>query len=346
MPTSLLLNKENQNATRIMIVEDEAIVAESLHDQLASLGYIVTGMARSGEDALVLMESGQPDLVLMDIMLEGEMDGVETAFRIKERRGIPVIFLTAYSDEDTLQRAKITEPFGYLIKPYKERELHTTIEISLYKHHMERKILNHERWLDTLLKSIGDGIITVGLDGTITSMSPVAEDLLGWREAEARGMDLQEIMQLEETTEYPIVPDLIDQALDGESVACLVEDDPVLINKEGRRLMIDAAAAPIRNGQDEILGAVLTVRDVSTRKQAEMELAEARNLLSNLLTPRENEILKLMVNGATTKEIAYDLEISPRTVEAHRQNMMGKLQVSDMPMLIRCAVSHKLVPLE
>ena len=88
------------------------------------------------------------------------------------------------------------------------------------------------------------------------------------------------------------------------------------------------------------------VRNVSSRKKAEMELAEARNLLTNLLTPREKEILKMMVNGSTTKEIAYDLEISPRTVEAHRQNMMSKLQVVDMPMLVRCAVTHRLVPLE
>ena len=91
--------------------------------------------------------------------------------------------------------------------------------------------------------------------------------------------------------------------------------------------MIDAAAAPIYNESEEITGAVLTIRNVSSRKKAEMELAEARNLLTNLLTPREKEILKMMVNGSTTKEIAYDLEISPRTVEAHRQNMMSKLQV-------------------
>ena len=124
------------------------------------------------------------------------------------------------------------------------------------------------------------------------------------------------------------------------------DEDPVLISRDGHRIMIDAAAAPIYNGSEEITGAVLTIRNVSSRKKAEMELAEARNLLTNLLTPREKEILKMMVNGSTTKEIAYDLEISPRTVEAHRQNMMSKLQVVDMPMLIRYAVTHRLVPLE
>ena len=170
--------------------------------------------------------------------------------------------------------------------------------------------------------------------------------MMGWSENTALGHELQEIMQLEEASKYPVVPDLIDQALDGENVECLTDEDPVLISRDGHRIMIDAAAAPILNEQEEITGAVLTIRNVSSRKKAEMELAEARNLLTNLLTPREKEILSMIVNGLTTKEIAYDLEISPRTVEAHRQNMMNKLQVVDMPMLVRCAVTHRLVPIE
>ncbi|HCP33531.1 MAG: response regulator [SAR324 cluster bacterium] len=338
--------KGSPDASKILIVEDEAIVAESLNDQLIHLGYQVCGTAANGEDALRIMENSNPDLVMMDIMLEGSMDGVEVASRIHEKKGIPVIFLSAYSDNETLQRAKVTEPFGYLIKPYKERELHTNIEVSLYRHRMEQRVKEHERWLDLLLKSISEGVITVGLDGSVTSMSPAAEEMMGWSENTALGHELQEIMQLEEASKYPVVPDLIDQALDGENVECLTDEDPVLISRDGHRIMIDAAAAPILNEQEEITGAVLTIRNVSSRKKAEMELAEARNLLTNLLTPREKEILSMIVNGLTTKEIAYDLEISPRTVEAHRQNMMNKLQVVDMPMLVRCAVTHRLVPIE
>ncbi|MEC8148600.1 MAG: PAS domain S-box protein, partial [SAR324 cluster bacterium] len=96
------------------------------------------------------------------------------------------------------------------IKPYKERELHTNIEVSLYRHRMEQRVKEHERWLELLLKSISDGLITVGLDGSVTSMSLVAEEMLGWSENTAQGNDLQEIMQLEETSKYPVVPDLID----------------------------------------------------------------------------------------------------------------------------------------
>lgn len=334
------------STAKIFIVEDEAIVAESLNDQLEALGYIVTGKAPSGEEALRNIKNNLPNLVLMDIMLEGEMDGVETAQQIRELYGIPVIFLSAYSDSETLGRAKLTEPFGYLIKPYKERELHTTLEITLYKHRMEKRVREHERWLDTLLRSIGDGVITVGIDGLLTSMSPVAETLTGLSEAELINKDLLGILQIEESGIYPIMPDLIDQALDGETVSCLVDDEPILVNANGKRIVIDFSAAPIRNDQDEIIGAVLTMRDISARKQAEIELSEARQILSNSLTPREKEILQLMVNGSSTKEIAFDLKISHRTVEAHRQNMMVKLDAGDMTMLVRFAVTHKLVPFD
>jgi PAS domain S-box-containing protein len=334
------------STAKIFIVEDEAIVAESLNDQLEGLGYIVTGNAPSGEEALRNIKNNLPNLVLMDIMLEGEMDGVETAQQIRELYGIPVIFLSAYSDSETLGRAKLTEPFGYLIKPYKERELHTTLEITLYKHRMEKRVREHERWLDTLLRSIGDGVITVGIDGLLTSMSPVAETLTGLSEAELINKDLLGLLKIEESGIYPIIPDLIDQALDGETVSCLVDDEPILINANGKRIVIDFSAAPIRNEQDEIIGAVLTMRDISARKQAEIELSEARQILSNSLTPREKEILQLMVNGSSTKEIAFDLKISHRTVEAHRQNMMVKLDASDMTMLVRFAVTHKLVQFE
>ena len=108
--------------------------------------------------------------------------------------------------------------------------------------------------------------------------------------------------------------------------------------------MLDAAAALTRSEVDKIVVAVLTVRNVTARKQAEMKLAEARNLFIGLLTGREKEILGMILNGSSTKEIGYELEISPTTVEAHHQNIMTKLQVSDMSMLVRCAITHQLVP--
>ncbi|HAJ99266.1 MAG TPA: DNA-binding response regulator [Bacteroidales bacterium] len=119
---------------KILVVEDESIVAKDIQGSLKKLGYNVPVTVNSGEKALEEIESDRPDLVLMDIMLKGHINGIETANIIKERFGIPVIFLTAYADDSTLGKAKISEPYGYIIKPFKEKELQTTIEIALYKH--------------------------------------------------------------------------------------------------------------------------------------------------------------------------------------------------------------------
>src|SRR5688572_9412146 len=124
-------------AVQIMVVEDEKIVAKDIQNRLRNFGYSVPFIVSSGEEAIKKIEESQPDIVLMDIMLAGESDGIETAKMIRERFNIPVIYLTAYADDSTLDRAKISEPFGYILKPFEERELYTTIEMALYKHKME-----------------------------------------------------------------------------------------------------------------------------------------------------------------------------------------------------------------
>jgi len=124
---------------RILVVEDESIVAEDLRDSPINLGYEVPSVVSSGEKAIRTAMDISPDLVLMDIVLQGEMDGIEAAKQIRFNYDIPVVYLTSYSDEQILERAKITEPYGYIIKPFKERELNINIEIALYKHKMEKK---------------------------------------------------------------------------------------------------------------------------------------------------------------------------------------------------------------
>jgi two-component system, LytTR family, response regulator LytT len=126
--------------TQILIVEDESIVRKDIERSLIKLGYQVAGQADTGEKAVELAESCKPDIALMDIMLKGEMTGIEAAEIIKSRMDIPIIFLTAYADESTLNKAKITEPHGYILKPFKEVDLHTTIEMALHKHRKEQEV--------------------------------------------------------------------------------------------------------------------------------------------------------------------------------------------------------------
>lgn len=180
---------------RILIVEDESIVALNIKNRLEALGYSVVATTSSGESAIQIVQENRPDLVLMDIKLRGVIDGIEAATHIWNRFQIPVVYLTAYSDEETVGRAKITEPYGYILKPFEARDLGTTIEISLYKHQMERQLREREQWLATTLKSIGDAVITTDSQGLITFMNPVAEALTCWQQEEVLGNEVNQVFQ-------------------------------------------------------------------------------------------------------------------------------------------------------
>jgi len=135
---------------RVLVVEDERIVAEDIERSLNKLGYPVLGIVSSGEEAMEKAEELGPDLVLMDIVLKGGMDGVEAAEEIQARLKIPVVYLTAYADDETLERAKVTQPFGYIVKPFEERELYTSIEVALYRHKMEEELRSSHQQLRNL----------------------------------------------------------------------------------------------------------------------------------------------------------------------------------------------------
>ncbi len=137
----------------VLIVEDESIVAKDIQHSLKKLGYNVLGICSSGEDAIKLVEELGPDIVLMDIMLKGTMNGIEAAAQIRETNNIPVIFLTAYADENTLSKAKVSEPFGYIIKPFKEIDLHTSIEMAIYKHEKESNLKKERDFLYSIVEN-------------------------------------------------------------------------------------------------------------------------------------------------------------------------------------------------
>lgn len=142
----------------VFIVEDETVVAMDIQDVLTGFGYRIEGIAKTGEDALERIPASLPDIVLMDIHLAGEMDGIETADRVHAEYHIPVIFLTAYADDALIERAKRTLPFGYIIKPFGERELHSAIEIAIYKSGMEKRLSESEEKFRTLFNCIPDAL--------------------------------------------------------------------------------------------------------------------------------------------------------------------------------------------
>lgn len=132
---------------KVFVVEDESIVSKDIQNSLVKIGYEVVGSSATGEKAIEDIQNSSPDIVLMDIMLKGEINGIETAEIVRNNFSIPIIFLTAYADEDTLQKVKITEPHGYILKPFKEIDLQTSIEMAIYKHQKEQEVIKERDFL-------------------------------------------------------------------------------------------------------------------------------------------------------------------------------------------------------
>ncbi len=139
--------------TNVLVVEDESIVSKDIQHSLKKLGYNVVGSSATGEKAIELALELKPNIVLMDIMLKGELTGIQAAAQIKAKLNIPVVYLTAYADEATLEKAKVTEPYGYIIKPFKEIDIHTSIEMAIYKHSKEREVQKERDLLYSLVEN-------------------------------------------------------------------------------------------------------------------------------------------------------------------------------------------------
>lgn len=181
---------------RILVVEDERIVATDLQQRLNGMGYSVPVIASSSQDALRKAAETRPDLVLMDIGLEGFVDGIEVAGKLREMLGVPPIYLTAYSDPATLARAKVTEPLGYIVKPFDDDTLGRTIEIALYLRKKEQQLKQSVDCLNSICLCLSEGLIAADENGRILLINPVAEALTGWSRGEALTRDLFEIFRI------------------------------------------------------------------------------------------------------------------------------------------------------
>lgn len=280
---------------RILVVEDEGIVAKNIQSRLKKLGYNVLALVSSGEEAIRRAEQTRPDLVLMDIVLKGDIDGVEAAKEIRARLNVPIIFLTAYADDDTLEKAKIAEPFGYILKPFEVRELRSAIEIALYKHKIERRVKERKRWLDAALESIGDGVIAVNGDGLVVFMNPVAERMTGWRQKDAIGKELKGVFRILNAETRAVAEDLVTRTLGEDSDIRLV--NYVLVSKDGIQTPIDVSAAPIQGGKEGITAVVLVFRALAERKQTRVEIPHQR---FESVDKREHIPIRLMVATHST----------------------------------------------
>jgi DNA-binding NtrC family response regulator len=181
---------------RILIVEDEAIVAIDIQTQLEALGYQVVGVAASGSRALELANTLRPDLVLMDIHIQGSQDGIATALRIRQSLGTPIVFLTANADADTITRAKQVQPYGYIVKPFDERDLHTTLQVAIYKGKADRLVAREHDDMLAILDAQRHGTVLLDAEGRVTFISAAAGRMIGRPVADCVGLAWQEAFGL------------------------------------------------------------------------------------------------------------------------------------------------------
>lgn len=277
---------KNNSEIKIFIVEDE-IISEAIKDCLENLGYIVPDVASSGEEAIKKIAAIRPDLVLMDINLKGDVDGVQAAETIWNCLQIPVVYCTAHSDTNTLQRATVAGPFGYILKPFEQNNLYVAIETALQRHKLEVQLKERGKWLEKILESIGDGVIVTDPKSCIKFLNPVAEALTGWKQADALERNLPEVFNIIDTeTRLPVVNPVMAALTEG--VIVYSSEQINLISKQGIELAIADSAAPIKNHDGEVTGAVLVFRSSdrltgikSVREQMEQKcalLAQAQQL--------------------------------------------------------------------
>jgi PAS domain S-box-containing protein len=300
--------------TQILIVEDERIVAEDIRESLQSMGYKAS-VVSSGKMAIKKVKEIKPDLLLMDILLKGEMDGIEASRQIRSIFNIPVVYLTAYCDNTILDRAKITEPFGYIMKPFREIDLRINIEIALHKHRIEKELRESKEWFSTTLNSLGDAVIATDPKGNVVFMNPIAQFLTGWDLKDAIGKPLNEVYSIvnEETNERIENPikKLTVKGIDIDRV-----DQVVLIDKYGTKVPVEDKSNPIKDNQGNIIGSVMVFHDIFERRQAEKASRESEEKYRILFENLQDGIFIIQdgmihfcneafarIGGYTTKEV-------------------------------------------
>lgn len=269
---------------KILVVEDEIIVAVNLGQKLKKLGYELVGITSSGEEAIQKAEENHPDLVLMDINIEGNLDGIETAEVLRTRFHTPVIYLTAYADESTLDRAKKTEPLGYIVKPFESDQLRSSIEVALYKNEIEQRSKQTEEKLKGALDQLGAGIVTTDENGLLLFMNPAAEKLIGCKYEDQLGKPIREILFFKHETGDEvgnIVEEVLKSGLPKEN------GNLFLVSKNGSSQEIQFQSSPILGADEKLTGTfniLRTKEQHSSATEKDTYLKEIHHRIKNNLT--------------------------------------------------------------
>ena len=260
--------KEVNAAAKILIVEDEGIIADNIASRLVKSGYRVAGIAQSSEEALAKMPESRPDLVLMDIHIKGALDGIETTKKLRECFDVPVIYLTAHTDANTIDRAKMTGGFGFLTKPIDNKTLATTIEMATHKHRADREVRDQRAWMATVLDAMADGMIVINRERKIQFLNGPAQALTGWLNADAKDRDIAMVLPMPSgVISLPAKPGL----------PIALPPAMTLRKRSGERVPIEGDIAASVDGE-RVAGAVITFRDATSRQASENDARQQHKM--------------------------------------------------------------------
>lgn len=299
--------------TKILIVEDQKTTAKKIEKDLLMMGYKITSIVRSGEEVIKSIGENKPDLVLMDIILGGEIDGIEAVCQIQASFDIPVVYLTAYADKTVLERAKLTLPSGYLVKPFEAKELRATIETAIFKHRTEKKLKESQKWLSTTLNSIEEGVITINLSGDIIFINNKALSLIKLNPEDAIGKPLDGIFTVVDNQSNARIENHLQKVItEGISIG---NNTYVLSNANGRKIAIEYNFLPIKNDKGDIIGIVLVFCDVMKKMLVEKRLKSYQCDLERMVNERTLELEK--ANTKLNKEIVERKQIEDDMRKLH-----------------------------
>lgn len=257
---------------RVLIVEDERVVATHVQRSLQDAGYVVIGIAASAAEVARLMSDERPDVALVDIRLRGGGEGFEIAEWLRVDNDVPVVYMTAHTDDDTLQRAARTGAYGYVVKPFTIGEVKSALQVALYKHGMDQHLAERERWFSTTLRAIADGVVACDTKQRVTFMNRAAERMLGYLEAKALGLTMSEVLGSGAEPVEPVVLALAS----GVSAPLSLESER---GANGTALALEGTVAPIMHSE-RVLGAVLVLHDVTEQRRHDEQLALTDRLSS------------------------------------------------------------------
>jgi PAS domain S-box-containing protein len=244
------------NTLKIVLVEDDPILCDLLKIRLAKLGYDVTGMYATGEDAIRAISEHPPDLVIMDVTLVGKMDGIETAQQIQKKRLLPVVYLTGSSDPETFERAKITEDSEYVIKPFSDSDLRIAIEMAVHKYGQHKRTKNKQKFLESVIKFAGIGIITTDSEGQIIITNPVAESLTGFHFYSSKKTQFSEMVNISDDKGNKIKNPV--DTIRSDLVVRDLPEGSVLVAADGKKIPVRGTVAPLIDENGHFKGVIFS----------------------------------------------------------------------------------------